>query len=184
MTPDPQPPAAAPDDRAPASTLDRLDRQILACLREDGRMGNSEIARRVHVGEKTVRRRIQRMADEHGMRIVPVIDPDRVGLDTCVWVGLKVRLSRIEEVAAEVRRMPEVRYLAFTTGPWDLLVEAFVGSRDHMAEFVISSIGGVEGVVGAESFNVMRIAKFGYEWEVPERLSPAARAPLVAPGEG
>jgi len=167
-------------ERAP---LDRLDREILACLREDGRMSNSEIGRRLHVGEKTVRRRIQRLGEERGLRVVPVVDPDRIGLDTCVYVGLKVQLNQIEAVAERVRAMPEVRYLAYTTGPWDLLVEAFVGSRDHMADFIISSIGQLDGVLGAESFNVMRIAKFGYEWEVPERFPAGGGASIAHPGE-
>ena len=64
--------------------------------------------------------------------------------------------------------MAEVRYLAITTGPWDLLVEAFIGSRAHMANFLINSVGTLPGVASTESFSVLRIAKFGYEWEVPE----------------
>jgi Lrp/AsnC family transcriptional regulator for asnA, asnC and gidA len=150
--------------------LDHLDRKILACLREDGRMPNSSIARRTGVDEKTIRRRIQRLSETCGLRVVPVIDPDLIGRDTCLFIGLKVQLDRIEAVADAIKAMPEVRYLAYTTGPWDLLVEAFVGSRDHMAEFVISSIGKLAGVSTAETFNVLRIAKFGYEWEIPQQF--------------
>lgn len=191
MTPPPPPPndrrsaPAAPGGSArPPAPLDRLDREILACLREDGRMSNSEIGRRLHVGEKTVRRRLQRLDEERGLRVVPVIDPDRIGLDTCVYVGMKVQPSRVEEVAERVRAMPEVRYLAFTTGPWDLLAEAFVGSRDHMADLVIGTIGRLDGVVSADSFNVMRIAKFGYEWEVPDTLPHEPGASIAHPEEG
>lgn len=176
-----QPPAA---DDVPVASLDELDRQILDCLREDGRMQNSTIARRLHVGEKTIRRRIQRLTETRGLRVVPVIDPDQIGLDTCVYVGLKVQLNQIEAVAERVRAMPEVRYLAYTTGPWDLLVEAFVGSRDHMADFIISSIGQLDGVLGAESFNVLRIAKFGYEWEIPEHFHRAPSASIAHPDGG
>jgi Lrp/AsnC family transcriptional regulator for asnA, asnC and gidA len=168
------------DDTDSVDVLDDLDRRILACLREDGRMTNSEIGRRVGVGEKTIRRRLARLAETRGLRVVPVIDPDRIGLDTCIYVGLKVNLAEIETVAAQVRAMPEVRYLAYTTGPWDLLAEAFVGSRDHMAHFVISSIGKLPGVSAAETFNVLRIAKFGYEWEIPEHFRRAADGTSIA----
>jgi Lrp/AsnC family transcriptional regulator for asnA, asnC and gidA len=155
-------------DDTPQGRLDVLDRALLECLREDGRMPNSTIARRLGVGEATIRRRLQRLAETRGLRVVPVIDPDLIGLDTCIFVGLKVTLSQIEAVADQVRQMPEVRYLAYTTGPWDLLVEAFVGSRDHMASFLIGSLGKLEGVARAETFNVLKIAKFGYEWEIPD----------------
>ncbi len=62
---------AAPGGAArPPAPLDRLDREILACLREDGRMANSEIARRLGVGEKTIRRRLQRLTDERGRKVI------------------------------------------------------------------------------------------------------------------
>jgi len=156
--------------------LDALDQGLLACLREDGRMQASSIARRLGVTEGTVRRRLQRLQEQRGLKVVPVIDPDLIGLDTCIFVGLKVDLSAIEAIVEKVRTMPEVRYLAYTTGPWDLLVEAFVGSRDHMAGFLISSIGKLEGVREAETFNVLEIVKFGYEWEIPS-LDGLARRP-------
>jgi Lrp/AsnC family transcriptional regulator for asnA, asnC and gidA len=143
-------------------------------------MSNSAIARRAGVGEKTIRRRLQRLAETRGLRVVPVIDPDLIGLDTCIYIGLKVQLNHIEDVAERVRAMPEVRYLAYTTGPWDLLVEAFVGSRDHMAHFLISSIGGLPGVSAAETFNVLRIAKFGYEWEIPDHFRRDAGGASIA----
>lgn len=171
-------------DASPAGSLDELDRRLLACLREEGRMPNSEIARRLDVGEKTIRRRIQRLTEERGLRVVPVVDPDLIGLGLCVYVGLKVQLNRMEAVAERVRAMPEVRYLAYTTGPWDLLAEAFVGSRDQMADFLITSIGQLDGVLAAESFNVLRIAKFGYEWEIPERARHTPGASIAHPEPG
>lgn len=155
-------------------SLDDLDRQILACLREDGRMNVAEIARRVSAGQNTVKRRIARMEEQAGMRVVPVIDPDSVGLDDCIYVGIKVEAGKAAEVSELVRQMPEVRYLAHTTGPWDLLAEAFVGSRKHLADFLIRSVGELPGIVSTESFSVLRIAKFGYEWEVPQDYEGAS----------
>lgn len=37
-----------------------------------------------------------------------------------------------------------------------------------MAEFLIGSVGELDGVTNTETFSVLRIAKFGYEWEIPE----------------
>jgi Lrp/AsnC family transcriptional regulator, regulator for asnA, asnC and gidA len=148
--------------------IDPLDRRILECLREDGRMPHAEMARRLDVSQNTVLRRINRLEERAGLRIVPVIEPDSVDLNDCIYVGVKVDPGRIEEVADEIRAMAEVRYLAITTGPWDLLIEAFIGSRSHMANFLINSVGTLAGVTSTESFSVLRIAKFGYEWEIPE----------------
>jgi Lrp/AsnC family transcriptional regulator, regulator for asnA, asnC and gidA len=164
----------SPDESGPTSrsavaepALDAMDRGILACLREDGRMASSEIARRLDVGEATVRRRLQRMGESHALRVVPVVDPDAVGLHLSVLIGLKVVLSNIEEVAQSVARLPEVRYVALATGPYDLLIEAFVGSREHLAEFLFGPLADVDGVVTSETSTILKVVKFAYEWEIP-----------------
>lgn len=148
--------------------MDAVDRKILECLREDGRMNVATMARRMEVGQNTITRRIKRMEEQGGLRVVPVIEPDSVGLDDCIYVGIKVSPNRLDEIAEKVRAMPEVRYLALTTGPWDLLAEAFVGSRRHMADFLLRSVGELPGITATETFSVLKIAKFGYEWEVPD----------------
>lgn len=172
-----------PEDSGAARALepiDAIERQIISCLSEDGRMPSSVIAERLQISEKTVRRRLKRLTDVHGMKVVPVIDPDRVGLDTCLFIGISVDKHRLLEVAALVRAMPEVRYLALTTGQWDLLAEAFVGSREHMASFLINTIGQLPGVHDADTFNVLRIVKFGYEWEIPQVVRSATPAVSIA----
>lgn len=143
-------------------------------------MPSTTIAARLGISDRTVRRRIRELERYRGLKVVPVIDPDSVGLSTCIYVGLSVEREQLNEVAAAIRNMPEVRYLAHTTGPWDLLAEAFVGSREHMADFVLSSIGKLAGVRKSETFNVLRIAKFGYEWDIPQVVASPASAVSIA----
>ena len=131
-------------------------------------MTSADMARRTGAGPRTVNRRLERLKEEAALRIVPVIEPDSIDLNDCIYVGIRTAPQDVREVADQVRAMPEVRYLALTTGPWNLLAEAFVGSRRHMAEFLIRSVGQLPGVVATETCSVLEIAKFGYEWEIPE----------------
>ncbi|WP_404434642.1 Lrp/AsnC family transcriptional regulator [Microbacterium lacus] len=145
-------------------------------------MSSAKIAERVGLSDRTVRRRIRDLEKYRGLKVVPVIDPDSIGLSTCIYVGLSVDRAQLEAVALAVRSMPEVRYLAHTTGPWDLLAEAFVGSREHMADFILSSLGKLPGVRKSETFNVLRIAKFGYEWDIPQVVAaPASEVSIAHP---
>jgi Lrp/AsnC family transcriptional regulator, regulator for asnA, asnC and gidA len=162
-----QPPARVDGDDG-ESFFDKTDRSIIGCLREDGRMSHADIARRLGAAEATVRRRLQRMQTSGMLRVVPVVDPDSVGMQTSLFLGVKVEAGSWEAVAKAVAALPEVRYVAVTTGSFDLLVEAFVAHREHLAEFVLDAIGGVPGVVSTETMTVLRVAKFVYEWEVPE----------------
>lgn len=160
--------------------LDRTDRRIIECLREDGRMSSSSIAARLGISDRTVRRRIRDLERYRGLKIVPVMDPDAVELSTCIYVGLTVDREKLESVTEAVRKMPEIRYLAHTTGKWDLLAEAFVGSREHLADFILGSIGKLNGIQRADTFNVLRIAKFGYEWDIPQVVASRASSVSIA----
>lgn len=167
--------------------LDELDRGIIECLREDGRMASAKIAERLGVSDRTVRRRLRTLEQSRGLKLVPVVDPDTVGLTLCMYVRLSVDRAQLTQVAEAVSAIPEVRYLAYTTGPWDLLAEAFVGSREHMAEFILESIGQIPGVRRVDTFYVLRIAKFGYEWDIPQtvasRIPPVSIAHPAAPSD-
>ncbi len=164
--------------------LDDLDRSIMACLREDGRMPSAKIAAQVGVSDRTVRRRMRLLEQHRGLKLVPVVDPDTVGLTFCMYVRLSVERPQLTAVAEAIAAMPEVRYLAYVTAPWDLLAEAFVGSREHMAEFILESVGKLSGVRKIDTFYVLRIAKFGYEWDIPQVVaSPIPPVSIAHPGE-
>lgn len=130
-------------------------------------MSHATIARRLNLAEATVRRRLQRMIVEGKLRLVPVVDPDSVGLETSLFIGVKAEGARVRTVTDRIAALAEVRYVAVTTGRFDLLVEAFVAHREHMADFLMT-IAEIKGVISSETMTVLRVAKFVYEWEVPE----------------
>ncbi|MQA92530.1 MAG: AsnC family transcriptional regulator [Gemmatimonas sp.] len=165
---------ARPEDGADA-IFDSTDRSIVECLREDGRMSLAEIGRRTGLVEATVRRRLQRMKDNRLLKIVPVIDPDNVGLETGLLIDVKTERRRLEKVTKAIAALPEVRFVGAVTGPSDLMVEAFVSDREHMGRLVLDSIGGIEGVISTETRAVLRVEKFAYEWEVPEVAKPGSK---------
>jgi Lrp/AsnC family transcriptional regulator, regulator for asnA, asnC and gidA len=128
----------------------------------------AEIGRRTGLVEATVRRRLQRMQDRRMLKIVPVIDPDNVGLETGLLIDVRAERSRLKKVTKAIAALPEVRFVAAVTGPADLLVEAFVADREHMGHLVLDSIGDIDGVISTETHAILRVEKFAYEWEIPE----------------
>lgn len=165
-----------PDGPGPqAPGLDEGDRRIIECLKENGRMSNADIARRLGLGEATVRRRLQRMQSDGLLRVVPIVDPELAGMTTSLFIGVQIEGGRHTDVADAIATLPEVRYVAITTGSFDLLVEAFAAHHQHMAELCIDAIGRIPGVVRTETMTVLRVAKFAFEWEAP--APPPRRAP-------
>lgn len=138
-------------------------------------MSLAEIGRRTGLVEATVRRRLQRMQDKRMLKIVPVIDPDNVGLENGLLIDVKAERNRLEEVTKAIAALPEVRFVAAVTGPADLIVEAFVADREHMGHLVLDSIGGIEGVISTETHAILRVEKLTYEWEVPDWAGTRAK---------
>jgi len=161
--------------RPAGPALDDLDRSIVRLLQEDGRMPYRSMADRLGVSEGTVRYRLTRLFDEAVVRVVGVADPFKTGMDTVAITGLHVERHKIREAVAHLMAMDEVRYVAVTTGTFDLIVEIVLPNNDDLHQFLVEKLAGVPGVGASDTWLVLRIHKQSYTW-LP---APAAdRAPL------
>ena len=81
--------------------IDKIDRKILRCLQEDGRMSNADVAEKVNVSQATCHRRLQRLVDAgviSGFRAD--VNPHAVNRSTLVLVGAVLERSTPESFAA------------------------------------------------------------------------------------
>jgi len=167
---------AADDQResahAPRRRMDQpyddLDRRIVAILGKDGRLSNVEVAHTLGVTEATVRKRISRLIDEKLLKIVAVPDPVALGMHTSAIIGVSVNLDALDAVGQALIALPETRYVGYSTGPYDLIIEAFFPSNEALLRFLSQKLSQIGGITRTETSIIMRVAKFAYEWEVPE----------------
>jgi Lrp/AsnC family transcriptional regulator for asnA, asnC and gidA len=156
--------AVASKDTSP---LDSTDRAIVRVLQRNGRTSNTEIGRALGLTETTIRKRIARLVDEGLVNVVAVPTPEAVGTTLSAIIGVSVNLGRIDAVSKTLAGSPEVRYLGVSTGRYDLILEAFFGSSEHLLSFVSERLGGLDGVTRVETSIILRVDKFSYEWELP-----------------
>lgn len=148
--------------------LDSLDREIVRILQVDGRTSNSEIARRTGVTETTVRKRLAGILDRDLIEIVAVPTPRLAGHTISAIIGLSVRLDSLKNIAKSLSATTEVRYCGISTGRYDLIIEAFFSSQDHVVNFCTDVLGAMDGIVDVETSLILKIEKFGYDWDVPQ----------------
>lgn len=146
--------------------LDEFDRAIINLLQQDGRMPFLTIANKLDLAEGTVRRRVAKLLNEGLLRIVGVADPFKVGLNTVAVVGMKVDRGRIERIAQQLRALPEVRYVALSTGNYDLVIEVVVPSNDELLTFLVDTLRDIEGISNTGTSIVLKVAKQDLAWEV------------------
>ncbi|HEU5112273.1 MAG TPA: AsnC family transcriptional regulator [Acidimicrobiia bacterium] len=148
--------------------VDEIDRGIIGILQKNGRTPNREIARVLDISEATVRNRVSRLLTEDLINIVAAPTPKAVGLTMSAIIGVSVEMRRLDQVVDTIVDYGEVRYLGISTGQHDIIIEAFFEDQEHMLQFVTKKLGHLEGVLNLETSVILKVAKFSYEWEIPQ----------------
>ena len=163
--------------QAPFGTvkIDEVDRKIMRLLRHDGRLSYAEIARRVGVSEPTVRKRVDRLIDKGAIYIVARVNPAAIGFPIDVTICLKVERGALRRVGEQLVQMENVAYVGYLTGGWDIMIEAFLPDMEGLFDFISEQINAIDGVVGSETWTVLRTEKFNYMWEGENHGAPSKR---------
>jgi len=139
--------------------LDEFDHQILAALKEDGRMPFAEIARRLDVSPGMIRERYRRLVESGILQVVAVTAPPQMGFQMMTLIGIKVDGRRLREIAQEIACFDEVVYLVICTGSYDLLAEVVCRNNDEFLQFLTQRLRSVVGIRDTETFVYLDIAK-------------------------
>jgi Lrp/AsnC family transcriptional regulator for asnA, asnC and gidA len=148
--------------RRPPDALDDPDKAIVELLQEDGRRSYTGIAAAVGLSEAAVRTRVQRLIEGNVVQIVGVTDPLRLGFRRQAMVGVKTE-GDIEAVADTLAAIPEVDYVVFVSGSYDLLFEIVCEDDEHLLS-ILNKVRAIPGVRTTETFVYLRLHKQTYAW--------------------
>lgn len=116
---------------------DDLNRSIIKMLQDDGRMAYKEIARTLKVSEGTIRNRVQSMKQTGALKIVALVDPMAIRYKTDAMIGIKVATPATPRgVAERLAQFPEVVYVLWVSGRYDLLIEVVCESSESFQAFL------------------------------------------------
>ena len=142
--------------------LDELDFNILTCLQKDGRMSLTVMAENLGVSIGTVRTRLNKLLEDDTINIIGRVDPEKVGFHCYAHIAVFIRPDTLKEkVALKIVDLPEVSFLAMTSGDYDLEVDVMCRDNNHLVEFVdeISKINGVHQTKTTIYFKVYKYAQ-------------------------
>lgn len=148
--------------------LTEFDLRLLALLQKDAHRSNTSIARELRVGESIVRRRLETLIAAGYVQIVGVTDPLKLGFATWVAVELDVELPRIESVASEIARMPEVVFVCVTTGASDIFFTAVFRSNEEVYHFISQRLARIKGIRNTSTSSILRVMKRTMAYGVPD----------------
>jgi Lrp/AsnC family transcriptional regulator for asnA, asnC and gidA len=118
--------------------IDKLDEQILKLIAEDARIAFLEVARACNVSGAAIHQRIQKLTS---MGILKgsqfVIDPEKMGYETCAFIGLNLKNPEsFDGVVEQLQQMPEVVECHYTTGNYDLFIKIYAKNNHHLLDII------------------------------------------------
>ena len=133
------------------ASLDKIDRQILALLRENARMSNLELAESVNLSPTPCERRVKQLEDAGVITGYSVTtDPRKLGYQLSVYIAIsmdKHTAERFSNFEKKLREFPEVVSCSIVTGrSEDYLIKALVKDMAHYEEFLLHRLNRIEGI--------------------------------------
>ena len=148
--------------------LDDLDVAIVSQLQKNGSLTNASIAAHedVPVSEETVRRRIKRLLNEGLIKIVAVPDPDKLGYESEVLIGVQVEADKVGDVADALTAIPEITWVTVSTGAYDVFAWASLETSAELSKLLLAKVGVIPGVRKTETFINLDIRKRLYGLDI------------------
>jgi DNA-binding Lrp family transcriptional regulator len=130
------------------------DEKIVSLLFNDGRMSNSEIARRLDITESAVRQRIKKMSENKLMRVGVVCNPISLGLGALAVARISAAPSKIDALVSRLCKLDSTDLVARVAGSFNVLTifhgkdlsdlvevcDANLGVGSHINEMCVSPL--------------------------------------------
>ena len=138
---------------------DAVDESILQVLRDNGRLSNREVARRLAISEGTVRQRLKKLEDARAIRIGAVVDTAHLGVGATANVTVTIDPVHLSNALEAFAALPGVAYVAATTGRCNVFVSISASNLADLRAVVGEGIERFKGVHAVEIRLVLRTPK-------------------------
>ena len=147
--------------------MDEVDSKIIHLLKRNGRMRNTEIAKKLKISETSIRKRLQRLFDNEVIQVVAIVNHSKIGYDIEGNIKIKIDTKKTEQIMQKLEAIDALWYIALLTGGSDFDVEFSVKSQGDLKD-LLASIHNIDGVINAEPSFRLQLVKNRYDWETPK----------------
>lgn len=144
--------------------LDQIDCQMIELLQKDGRIPNTEIAKRLGVSEATVRSRLNRLIEEGYIQIVAVSNPMKLGFEIVGNIRIHVDIRKMDKIIKELKKLKPLWFIVQTTGGTGIDTEFVVKSLEELNELIFDKINKIDGIIRTETSLFLKYIKRQYDW--------------------
>lgn len=133
--------------------LDKLDLQIIQSMTEDAEISYAELGKKLFVSGGTIHVRIKKLEEMGvvtGTRLM--VDNKLLGFDVISFVGIYLQKSSMyEDVAAQLKRIPQIVRLNYTTGTYSMFVEIVCKNIQQLKQVLHDELQKIKGIERTET---------------------------------
>lgn len=155
-----------PTGSAELPALSREEQEIARLLAIDGRATIEELARATALSPASARRRLVHLQASGRIFDRAVIEPAALGFPVEAILRIKTFPGKAESVALRLAQVPEVRYLAFTTGQHQLFVDIACVSHADLTSFLMRSDWTEDAIEVDTSIVLQALKRSGMRMEI------------------
>lgn len=142
--------------------IDKLDLELIRQIQKDGRARHVDLAKKLNVVEGTVRKRIGNLVQNSIIKTIAAPNISKLGYNFIVFMALQVHVAKLREIADILAKKPNVCYLAFVTGRYDMIAIVITRSPEEFAHLIEKEISTIPGIVRPETFVNLETLKGGW----------------------
>jgi len=144
-------------------SLDRVDRRILRELQTNGRITNTQLAKRINLSATPCAERVKRLEKQgHIQQYQAKLDPKLLNLGLLVFVEISL-LRTSPDVFAEFReavmKLPQLLECHLVSGNFDYLIKARVADMKAYRKLLGETLLTLPGVSDSRTYVVMEEVK-------------------------
>jgi Lrp/AsnC family leucine-responsive transcriptional regulator len=143
--------------------LNRIDKNILRILQENGRISFAELGRQVGLTTTPCIERVKRLEKEGFIKgYSAIVSPDKLDAGLIIFVQIKfdrTSKSNFTQFQSAVRQLDQVQECYLISGAFDYLIKARVANMSAYREFLEDTLLSLPEVKESSSIVVMEAAK-------------------------
>jgi Lrp/AsnC family transcriptional regulator for asnA, asnC and gidA len=134
--------------------LDKLDFQIIHEMMENAEISYAELGKKLFVSGGTIHVRIKKLQEYgivQGTRLA--VDLKLLGYDVIAFIGIYLEKSSLyDAVAKELRKIPEIVRLNYTTGNYSMFAEIVCKDINKLRFVLHDELQKIRGIERTETF--------------------------------
>jgi len=137
---------------------------MIELLQKDGRISNTEIAKKLGISEATVRTRQTRLIQEQYIQIVAVSNPLKLGFEAVGTIRIHVDIKQMDKIIRELKGIRALWHIVQSTGGTGIETEFVVKDLNKLNELIFEKINRIDGVLRTETSLFLNYVKRQYDW--------------------